>query len=367
MDGLEIEGAHILVVDDEENNLELMKALLEPLGFRVTTAANGDEALGEAVEDPDLIILDVMMPVMDGFEACLELKRQAGTTFIPVIMVTALDSLEDRVRGIECGADDFLSKPVNRSELMARTRSLLHLKKTQERLEGAYHAINTMNEVSRSLLRDFSNQEFDMGTVQSNLVASFLREGDASSPAWLVSGIQGEGSSRLILFRTVPGEGVTVDTTIADAAGPRGWFPLKPAFGGAGRLLSREETSDALKKLSLPGLGPQAAGSGEAALVEDGQLFFLAGGYGRKPTRFELDALEHYALNTDYYQRIAGHIVETENAPVPSPALARAAEATDEDTGQHIQRATQVRRHCRFRAGPARAGSGGDQPFGPDA
>ncbi len=196
-DGLEIEGAHILVVDDEENNLELMEALLEPLGFRVTTAANGDEALLEAAEDPpDLIILDVMMPVMDGFEACLELKRLAGTTFIPVIMVTALDSMEDRVRGIECGADDFLSKPVNRSELMARTRSLLHLKRTRERLEGAYHAINTINEVSRSLLRDFSNQEFDMGTVQSNLVASFLREARCVQPGMAGKRNTGERNPR---------------------------------------------------------------------------------------------------------------------------------------------------------------------------
>jgi response regulator RpfG family c-di-GMP phosphodiesterase len=336
----EIEGSRILVVDDEENNLELMEALLEPLSFKVTTAMNGEEALEQASNDPpDLIILDVMMPVMDGFEACRKLKERAGTNFIPVVMVTALDSMEDRVRGIECGADDFLSKPVNRSELMARTRSLLHLKKTRERLEGAYHAINTINEVSRSLLRDFSNQEFDMGTVQSNLVSSLLREGDASSPTWLVSGMRGEGSSRLILFRAVAGKGVTVDTRIMDEAEPRGWFPERPAGSGAGRLLSRDETLSALAKLSLLELDSRAVGAGDAALVENGGLFFLAGGYGRRASRFELDALEHFALNTDYYQRIAGYIVETENAlHYTISALARAAEANDEDTGQHILR-----------------------------
>jgi DNA-binding response OmpR family regulator len=126
--------ATILVVDDETKNVKLMEALLLPRGYRVITAANGEEAMQQVSQErPDLILLDVMMPIMDGFETCKRLKDDPDTRLIPVVIMTALGQVEDRVKGIEAGADDFLTKPVHRDELLARIHTSLRLKQTIDR------------------------------------------------------------------------------------------------------------------------------------------------------------------------------------------------------------------------------------------
>lgn len=119
----------ILVVDDEDRNLRLMELLLTSFGYDVLTASNGEEAL-EKVHDipPDVILLDVMMPKMDGFEVAKQLKREEETKIIPIVMVTALNGVEDRVKALEAGADDFLNKPVDKTELRARVQSLVKVK-----------------------------------------------------------------------------------------------------------------------------------------------------------------------------------------------------------------------------------------------
>ncbi|MFQ5970986.1 MAG: response regulator [Alphaproteobacteria bacterium] len=127
----------ILIVDDEPFNVDYLEQELEDLGCETIAAANGREALAAVeAERPDLILLDVMMPVMDGFTACRILKESEDTRLIPVIIMTALDSVDDRVRGIEAGADDFLTKPVNERELKARIRTALKLKHTVDRKIG---------------------------------------------------------------------------------------------------------------------------------------------------------------------------------------------------------------------------------------
>jgi two-component system cell cycle response regulator len=124
-------SAKILVVDDIAPNVKLLEAKLNREYFRVITAMSGPEALEKAhAERPDVILLDIMMPGMDGFEVCKRLKADPATQHIPVVMVTALTDIADRVRGLEAGADDFLSKPVNDLALMSRVRSLIRLKMT---------------------------------------------------------------------------------------------------------------------------------------------------------------------------------------------------------------------------------------------
>lgn len=123
--------ARVLVVDDILPNVKLLEAKLMAEYYEVVTALNGPEALKRVVEDnPDVVLLDVMMPGMDGFEVCRQIKANPLTAHVPVVMVTALTDVEDRVRGLENGADDFLSKPVNDVALMARVRSLVRLKMT---------------------------------------------------------------------------------------------------------------------------------------------------------------------------------------------------------------------------------------------
>ncbi len=126
--------AKILVVDDETKNVKLLEALLLPRGYAVVKAYDGEEALRQVQEErPDLILLDIMMPLLDGFEVCKRLKDNEETRLIPVIIMTALGQVEDRIKGIEAGADDFLTKPVHRDELIARIRTSLRLKQTIER------------------------------------------------------------------------------------------------------------------------------------------------------------------------------------------------------------------------------------------
>lgn len=126
--------AKILVVDDEVKNVKLLEAWLLPRGYEVVKASNGEEALQQVHQEwPDLILLDVMMPVMNGFEVCKILKDNTDTRLIPVVIMTALGQVEDRVKGIEAGADDFLTKPVHRDELLARIRTSLRLKQTVDR------------------------------------------------------------------------------------------------------------------------------------------------------------------------------------------------------------------------------------------
>jgi two-component system cell cycle response regulator len=137
----------ILVVDDHEDNVEVLRARLESRGYEVEGAMNGQEAL-DTVDRwcPDLILLDVMMPDMDGLEVVRRLKANAALPFIPVIMQTALDSTERMVAGLEAGADDYVTKPINFAELEARVRSLLRIKKLQQDLAEREKELSEMND-----------------------------------------------------------------------------------------------------------------------------------------------------------------------------------------------------------------------------
>jgi putative two-component system response regulator len=128
----------ILVVDDKIDTVLLLRELLTSRGYRVITAVEAEEALHlVCAERPDLILLDVIMPGRSGYELCRQLKNDPATRLIPIIMITGLTDREDRVRGIEAGADDFLSKPLYPEELFARVRSLLKLKEFTDELDNA--------------------------------------------------------------------------------------------------------------------------------------------------------------------------------------------------------------------------------------
>ncbi len=126
----------VLVVDDNQQNLELLQAYLEDMDCQTVPARDGLEALEIIAKDPpDLILLDVMMPKMSGFEVCKRIKNDPKTSDIPVIMVTALNEFGDIERAIDSGTDDFLSKPVNKLELLTRIKTMLKLKHLSDKLE----------------------------------------------------------------------------------------------------------------------------------------------------------------------------------------------------------------------------------------
>lgn len=128
--------SEILIVDDNAQNAELLEAYLESLDANIRIAADGVDAMEKIAEKkPDIILLDIMMPRMSGFEVCRRVKKDEKTRNIPIVMVTALNELGDIERGVDCGADDFLSKPINKLELITRVKSLLRVRNLQSELE----------------------------------------------------------------------------------------------------------------------------------------------------------------------------------------------------------------------------------------
>jgi CheY-like chemotaxis protein len=141
----------VLVVDDNRENLELLEAYLEDIDCRTLSACDGPEALEVVRNDkPDLILLDVMMPRMSGFEVCRRIKENPQTAHIPVIMVTALNEFGDMERGISCGTDDFVSKPVNKLELLTRVKTMLKLKHLTDKLERTLAYLSEIEKQAQS-------------------------------------------------------------------------------------------------------------------------------------------------------------------------------------------------------------------------
>ena len=142
----------ILVVDDEQRNRRLLRQLLEAEGHRVSEAADGEAAI-ECVDQspPDVILLDLSMPKMDGFEVCRRLKQSPATEHIPILLISALTEREDRLRGIEAGADDFIAKPIDRQEVLLRVRNAVHRQHLYAELQSKYKELKAMAELRDSL------------------------------------------------------------------------------------------------------------------------------------------------------------------------------------------------------------------------
>ncbi len=144
--------ARILIVDDHEDNVELLRLRLESWGYATDIAMDGEEALARvAMAPPDLILLDIMMPKVDGIEVARRVKADEMLPFIPIIMQTALDATENKVEGLEAGADDYITKPIDFPELRARLRSMLRIKRLQDALEERERELLEMNERLRHM------------------------------------------------------------------------------------------------------------------------------------------------------------------------------------------------------------------------
>ena len=169
----------ILVVDDTPVNVKLLADLLTVKGYAVVTAASGAEALAAVEKDqPDLVLLDVMMPGMSGYDVCRKIRANVATAMLPVVMVTALDPVQERVKGIDAGADDFLGKPINQPELLARVKSLLRIKLLHDELA----------EWSRTLEQRVEQQLAQLDRLErlkrffSPQLAELIVSGDAEDP-----------------------------------------------------------------------------------------------------------------------------------------------------------------------------------------
>ena len=168
--------ARILCVDDEPLNLSLLEAMLSPRGYDVVSAVNGPEALEKIqTERIDICLLDVMMPGMNGFEVCRRIKSDELHRNIPVVMITSYADKENRIRGIEAGAEDFISKPFDSTEVLARIKMLLHVKSLNDRVQSAYHNDELTGLCNRRGFLTFSEQQLKIAErTKENIVLLFI-------------------------------------------------------------------------------------------------------------------------------------------------------------------------------------------------
>jgi len=205
--------ATILIVDDEPTNVDILCQELDEEGYKLLTAYDGEDALIKVQEhQPDLVLLDVMMPKVDGFTVCRILKGSGKTILIPVVLITALRSQEDRVRGIEAGADDFISKPFDRVELLAKIRSLLRQKRHRDEQEKGLkkQLQNTMIDLEQARIELTRAQDrIDMLERAKDQLSKFVpvsvRKMAETGPE--TSGLQKVETDATILFLDIGGYG----------------------------------------------------------------------------------------------------------------------------------------------------------------
>jgi adenylate cyclase len=176
----------ILVVDDLPQNVKLLADLLGAKGYAVSTASSGPEALLKVEgERPDMVLLDVMMPEMSGYEVCRKIRENPATGILPVVMVTSLDPAQERIRGLEAGADDFLTKPVNRAELLARVQSLVRVKQLYDTVQAQAAQLADLNKTLEQRVTDQVAQLDRLGRLKrffSPQLAELIVAGDAEDP-----------------------------------------------------------------------------------------------------------------------------------------------------------------------------------------
>ncbi|APF17893.1 response regulator receiver sensor signal transduction histidine kinase [Caldithrix abyssi DSM 13497] len=180
----------VLIVDDDKENVDLIAYFLKPQNYKIITAHNGVDALKLVEkENPDLILLDIKLPKMDGFEVCERIKKKSPTKFIPIIMITALKDLKSKIRSLEAGADDFISKPFENIELLTRVKSLLRIKKYHDELEQKNKELEEKNqsllrmdqfkeELNHLIIHDMKNPIF---VIQGNLQMLMMGLDDSMS------------------------------------------------------------------------------------------------------------------------------------------------------------------------------------------
>jgi len=329
----------ILCVDDETLNLSLLEAILEAKGYGVLLASNGTAALEIiATRKVDIVILDVMMPGIDGFEVCRRIKSDERYRNIPVIMITAYAARENRINGIEAGAEDFISKPFDVAEVLARIGMLLKVKSLNDQLNSAYGMITSLTALGEEIITTFNPLSFDFLETITGIVNQIIgKTPDASdAPHNVVVGISGSGSDPSWSIYEYADSDLTMTPLPAGFAKGVAVIADKPRIAFYNR-----------PDLAAPEFGPLLGALAEYCSIHpenivcylSDKISFLAINYGRAVTRFDAEVLESVVAQTLFLRSLSGQVRETEEAfSYTVHALARAAEVHDDDTGNHIER-----------------------------
>jgi response regulator RpfG family c-di-GMP phosphodiesterase len=328
----------ILCVDDEPLNLSLLEAVLTPRGYAVLQAQNGPEALERIrSEQIDICLLDVMMPGMDGFEVCRQIKAIKGHSNIPVVMITSCADLENRIRGIEAGAEDFISKPFDAAEVLARVKMLLHVKELNDRLDSAYHNIDKLSSIGEQIIINFDPVNFDFLEKIDSIVQQIItRKFDLiDSPQIVIIGMVDSADScnwlRYDSVETGMDRNTTKMSLDRNLIFSAGTHPVEYSYDETDPALAASALVEELKKNLIPVTNLVSYANDSFCL--------MALNYGRKVTTLDATVLHSVVMQSLFLRSLAAQARDTESAfEYTVFALARASEANDEDTGDHILR-----------------------------
>lgn len=328
----------ILCVDDEQTNLSLLEFMLAPKGFRVVTAANGYEAL-QIVESMavDLVLLDIIMPEMDGFQVCARIKEDDSSRNIPVIMITASNGKDDRIRGIEAGAEDFISKPFDRDEVLARIKMLLQVKELSDKLKSAYNNIARLTLFGEQMLTSFDPANFNFMEKIDNMVeqiaANSYRTGD--SPAlvvvvtmeqagfcsWYRYDCNGQEVRRRSMHMTLDPQIIFSESNIPEMV-----------------IFNRSDPGSEMQRL-VDELQNRLEPIQNLVKCANDSFCIMAINYLCHVTTHNAEVLNSVVMQSLFLKSLVAQVKDTESAfDYMVYALARASEANDEDTGSHIMR-----------------------------
>ena len=333
-----IQKPQILCVDDEPQNLKLLEAVLVPRGYEVIKAANGKEALTKMNElDIDIVLLDLMMPQMDGFEACTKIKGDQRFKNVPVVMITALRSKEDRIKGIEAGAEDFISKPFDLGEVLARIRMLLKFKELNDRLTHAYTSINDLTLYGEELIKACDLINFDYVTTIERMIIRMIRKSDDESDKpqiFIARHIDTRDEWEWVKYEFVWGllskEALPINVHSCMLASDD-----KPALD----FYNEDDHESSGCRTFVKAIESCGREVSNGVSYHSADFCIHALNYGMTVTGHDAAVMNSFVMQTLFLQSLAGRVKETEDAFIYTVhALARAAEANDEDTGNHIIR-----------------------------
>ena len=319
-------------------NLLLLKTILVPRGYLVVMAANGLEALEKIrTERIDLCLLDVMMPGIDGFEVCRRIKADAASRSIPVVMITGNSDTTSRINGIEAGAEDFISKPFDAFEVLARVKMLLHNKELSDRLNTAYHDIAQLSDFGEQPINYFNPVTFSFIEKIDSIVQHLIKKRSTS-----------RGNPESVIIGMLDTHGLTqwqrYDASDTDIKKSNLSLKLDRdhVFSASGDPLiafyndgdEHSEASELVAELHL-----QSIPVSNLVRYANDSFCLIALNYGRTVTSHDTTVLSSVAMQSLFLKSLALQITDTESAfEYTVYALARASEANDEDTGDHILR-----------------------------
>ncbi|KAF0144170.1 MAG: response regulator [Nitrospirae bacterium] len=328
----------ILCVDDEPQNLKLLEAMLVPRGYVVVLSDNGADALTMIREHKiDLVLLDVMMPKINGFDVCKLIKENERYRNIPIIMVTGLTAKEDRIKAIESGAEDFISKPFDKAEIVARIEMLLKMKNLNDRLLHAYSNINSLIYYGEEMVKTFDPLNFDFESRIDSVVDQIIRHGEAEGdkPTLIVIGISDKDLKRKWFLYRFTGKLTRREILNLDV------HPCMVISGDEPRIAFFNnidiETSDIQPIIKM--VEATNVKASNVVSYHSKEICIHAFNYNREVTSYDASVLNSIVMQSLFLKSLSGQVKDTDDAfAYTVHALARAAEVNDEDTGNHILR-----------------------------